>query len=61
MRQVGYLPEIICVLHVSANLVAILGEAHYKGRMYRDITEFVNHCVLAQYVLAVYKIRYNLN
>jgi len=53
--------NIICVLHVSAIRVAILREAHDKGWMYRDITELVNHCVLAQYKLAIYKICYNLN
>jgi hypothetical protein len=39
----------VCLLHVSATLVAILREVHYKGRMYRDITEVcepINRCKL---------------
>jgi len=35
--QVSYIMNVICVLHVSAILVAILREAHHKGWMYRDI------------------------
>ena len=40
--QVSYIMNVICVLHVSAILVAILREAQYKGCIYRDITKFVN-------------------
>jgi len=31
--------KIICLLHVSATLVAILSEVCYKGWIYRDITK----------------------
>jgi len=52
--QVSYIMNVMCVLHVSDIFVAILREAHHKGWMYRDITKFMIHCILAQYILAQY-------
>jgi hypothetical protein len=41
--------------------VLCLGEGvHYKGWMYRDITKYVNHRILAHIIPAVYEIRHGL-
>jgi len=37
--NVSYILNIILFLHVSASLVAILKEVHYKGWIYLDITD----------------------
>ena len=37
--KVSYIINIVYLLHVSATHVATLGEVHYKGWIYRDITK----------------------
>ena len=37
--KVSYIINIVYLLHVSATHVAILGEVHYKGWIYRDLTK----------------------
>ena len=41
--KVRYTTKIICLLHVSATVVATLSEQQYKGWIYRDTKNFCNN------------------
>ena len=66
--KVSYIINIVILLHVSANLVAILSEVRYKGWIYRDVTkvcEPTHRCKILSFkniwfkIISKYKIQVN--
>jgi Fe2+ transport system protein B len=39
LTKVSYILNVVCLVHVSATLVAVLSKVCYKGWLYRDLTK----------------------